>query len=161
MLVKNGTAFIGGRFARADVRVENGKIAQIGDLQPREGEDVRSAAGLYVLPGFVDIHIHAYAGADCMRGENDVRRMSEGLLETGVAAFMPTTMSAPIEATHRALESIQRVKDHPCGKGAAVLGAHMEAPFLCEKYKGAQVGECLMNPTVEAYEAMTRGTDCV
>ena len=37
MLVKNGTAFIGGRFARADVRVENGKIAQIGDLQPREG----------------------------------------------------------------------------------------------------------------------------
>ena len=161
MLVKNGTAFIGGRFARADVRVENGKIAQIGDLQPREGEDVRRGAGLYVLPGFVDIHIHAYAGAECMRGENDVRRMSEGLLETGVAAFMPTTMSAPIEATHRALESIQWVKDHPCGKGAAVLGAHMEAPFLCEKYKGAQLGECLMNPTVEAYEAMTRGTDCV
>lgn len=77
---------------------------------------MRSAAGLYVLPGFVDIHIHAYAGADCMRGENDVRRMSEGLLETGVAAFMPTTMSAPIEATHRALESIQRVKDHPAGR---------------------------------------------
>ena len=45
--------------------------------------------------------------------------------------------------------------------GAAVLGAHMEAPFLCEKYKGAQLGECLMNPSVEAYEAMTRGTDCV
>lgn len=42
-----------------------------------------------------------------------------------------------------------------------MLGAHMEAPFLCEKYKGAQLGECLMNPTVEAYEAMTRGTDCV
>ena len=95
MLVKNGTAFIGGHFTRADVRVENGKIAQIGDLQPREGEEIRSAAGLYVLPGLVDIHIHAYAGADCMRGEDDVRRMSEGLLKTGVAAFMPTTMSAP------------------------------------------------------------------
>ena len=161
MLVKNGTAFIGGHFARADVRVENGKIAQIGDLQPREGEEVRSAAGLYVLPGFVDIHIHAYAGADCMRGENDVRRMSEGLLQTGVAAFMPTTMSAPMGATNRALLGIQQVKDHPCEKGAAVLGAHMEAPFLCEQYKGAQLGECLMNPTVEAYETMTRGTDCV
>lgn len=44
-----------------------------------------AARRAYVLPGFVDIHIHAYAGADCMRGENDVRRMSEGLLETGVA----------------------------------------------------------------------------
>ena len=108
MLVKNGTAFIGGHFTRADVRVENGKIAQIGDLQPREGEEIRSAAGLYVLPGLVDIHIHAYAGADCMRGEDDVRRMSEGLLKTGVAAFMPTTMSAPIEATNRALRAIRR-----------------------------------------------------
>ena len=161
MLVKNGTAFIGGHFTRADVRVENGKIAQIGDLQPREGEEIRSAAGLYVLPGLVDIHIHAYAGADCMRGEGDVRRMSEGLLKTGVAAFMPTTMSAPIEATNRALRAIQAVRDMPCEKGAAVLGAHMEAPFLCEKYTGAQLGECLMNPSVEAYEAMTRGTDCV
>ena len=96
-----------------------------------------------------------------MRGEDDVRRMSEGLLKTGVAAFMPTTMSAPIEATNRALRAIQAVRDMPCEKGAAVLGAHMEAPFLCEKYKGAQLGECLMNPSVEAYEAMTRGTDCV
>ncbi len=60
---------------------------------------------------------------------------------------MPTTMSAPIEATNRALLGIQAVKDMPCEKGAAVLGAHMEAPFLCEKYKGAQLGECLMNPT--------------
>ena len=121
MLVKIGTAFIGGHFTRADVRVENGKIAQIGDLQPREGEEIRSAAGLYVLPGLVDIHIHAYAGADCMRGEDDVRRMSEGLLKTGVAAFMPTTMSAPIEATNRALRAIQAVRDMPCEKGAAVL----------------------------------------
>ena len=74
--------------------------------------------GLYVLPGLVDIHIHAYAGADCMRGEDDVRRMSEGLLKTGVAAFMPTTMSAPIEATNRALRAIQAVRDMPCEKGA-------------------------------------------
>lgn len=66
-----------------------------------------------MLPGLVDIHIHAYAGADCMRGESDVRRMSEGLLKTGVAAFMPTTMSAPIEATNRALRAIQAVRDVP------------------------------------------------
>lgn len=32
MLVKNGTAFIDGGFVRADVRVEAGKIAEIGEL---------------------------------------------------------------------------------------------------------------------------------
>lgn len=161
MLVKNGTAFIDGGFVRADVRIEAGKIAEIGELSARTGEEVRDAAGLFVLPGFVDIHIHAYAGADCMRGEADVRRMSEGLLKTGVAAFVPTTMSAYPEETNRALLGIQAVKDHPCEHGAAVLGAHMEAPFLCPKYKGAQLEECLCLPTVEAYETMTRGVDCV
>ena len=161
MLVKNGTAFIDGGFVRADVRVEAGKIAEIGELSVQAGEEVRDAAGLFVLPGFVDIHIHAYAGADCMRGEADVRRMSEGLLKTGVAAFVPTTMSAYPEETNRALLGIQAVKDKPCEHGAAVLGAHMEAPFLCPKYKGAQLEECLCLPTVEAYETMTRGVDCV
>lgn len=161
MLVKNGTAFIGGRFVRSDVRIENGRISQIGDLTERPGEAVRSAAGMYVLPGFVDIHIHAFGGADCMRGENDVRRMSEGLIDTGVAAFVPTTMSAFPKETHAALSGIQAVKDRPCARGAAVLGAHMEAPFLAPKYKGAQLGECLRLPTAEAYEEMTHGLDCV
>ena len=54
MLVKNGTAFIGGRFARADVRVENGKIAQIGDLQPREGEDVVAIREVLIAGGLLD-----------------------------------------------------------------------------------------------------------
>ena len=161
MLVKNGTAFIGGHFVKSDVRIENGKIAQIGDLEARPDEEVRNAAGQYVLPGFVDIHIHAFGGADCMRGEDHVRRMSEGLLKTGVAAFCPTTMSAFHPETHKALVDIQAVKDHPCAHGAAVLGAHMEAPFLAVPKKGAQRGECLEMPSVEAYEDMTRGIDCV
>lgn len=161
MLVKGGTAFVDGAFAQADVRMENGRIAQIGALAPQAGEAVYDAAGLYVLPGFVDIHIHAFGGADCMRGEGDVRRMSSGLLETGVAAFMPTTMSAPADKTHQALCGIQAVMDRPQPRGAAVLGAHMEAPFLSAAYKGAQLGECLLAPDIGAYEEMTRGLDCV
>ena len=113
ILVKNGTAFAGGAFTRADVRIRDGKIAEVGALSPMPGEDVRDCTGLYVLPGFVDIHIHAYGGADCMRGEEDVRRMSRGLLETGVAAFMPTTMSAYPKETHEALCGIQAVVDRP------------------------------------------------
>lgn len=161
MLVKNGTAFVDGAFVRADVRLENGRIVQIGQLAAQAGEETRDAAGLYVLPGFVDIHIHAFGGADCMRGENDVRRMSSGLLETGVAAFMPTTMSAPMDKTHQALRGIQAVKDGPQRRGAAVLGAHMEAPFLAPGHKGAQLGECLRLPDIAAYDEMTRGLDCV
>lgn len=161
MLVKNGNAFVNGAFVRADVRIENGKITEVGTLEAQAGEEIRDAEGLYVLPGFVDIHIHAFGGADCMRGEEHVRRMSAGLIETGVAAFVPTTMSAYEEETHAALASIQAVMDKPEARGAAVLGAHMEAPFLALRYKGAQLGECLVPPSVEAYDKMVRGLDCV
>ena len=161
MLVKNGNAFVRGAFVRADVRIEDGKITEVGQLEAKAGEEIRDAEGLYVLPGFVDIHIHAFGGADCMRGEEHVRRMSAGLIETGVAAFVPTTMSAYEEETHAALASIQAVMDKPEPRGAAVLGAHMEAPFLALRYKGAQLGECLVPPSVEAYDKMVRGLDCV
>ena len=96
-----------------------------------------------------------------MRGEEDVRRMSRGLLSTGTAAFMPTTMSAGIQETNAALRGIQAVCDAQEAGGAAVLGAHMEAPFLNVSYKGAQRGECLLTPSPEAYEEMTAGTRCV
>ena len=161
MLVKNGVCFADGRFTSADVRLHGGKIAAVGQLEAEPGEEVQDAAGLFVLPGFVDIHIHAFGGADCMRGEADVRRMSDGLLETGVAAFVPTTMSAWPEQTYEALCSIQAVMDRPQPRGAAVLGAHMEAPFLSPKYKGAQLEACLSLPSAEAYEAMVRGLSCV
>ena len=161
MLVKNGVAFIDGRFTRADVRLAAGRIAEIGELAPLPGEEIRDAAGLYVLPGFVDIHIHAFGGYDCMRGEDDVRAMSEGLLQTGVAAFAPTTMSAWPDETREALKGIQAVMDKPCARGAAVLGAHMEAPFLSPAHKGAQLAECLQMPSVQAYEKMAGGLHCV
>ncbi len=161
MLVKNGIAFVDGKLTAADVRLENGKIAEVGALEAKAGEEVRDASGLYVLPGFVDIHIHAFGGADCMRSEDDVRRMSDGLLKTGVAAFVPTTVSAFPEETYQALKGVQAVMDEPQACGAAVLGAHMEAPFLEVKYKGAQRGECLIPPSVEAYDGMVRGLNCV
>ena len=161
MLIASGTAFVDGALRRMDVRVVNGRIAEVGELSAQPGEEVRDAAGKYVLPGFVDIHIHAYGGADCMRGENDVRRMSRGLLDTGVAAFVPTTMSAWPSETYEALAGIQAVMDRPEARGAAVLGAHMEAPFLAPAFKGAQLGECLREPSVEAYMEMVRDLRCV
>ena len=161
MLIRNGTVFAEDRFIKEDVRLQNGRITEVGQLSPLPDEEVRDAEGLYVLPGFVDIHIHGYGGADCMRGEEDVRRMSRGLLQTGVAAFCPTTMSAWPSETRSALTSIRKVMQAPEAEGACVLGAHMEAPFLNVKYKGAQLGECLQMPSEEAYEAMAGGLGCV
>ena len=161
MLIRNGWVFLDGEFAKADVRLNDSLISEVGTLLPSPGEDVRDCSGLFVLPGFVDIHIHGYGGADCMRGEEDVRRMARELRKTGIAAFVPTTMSAGTVETRAALSSIQAVCDQQETEGAAVLGAHMEAPFLAPEYKGAQRGECLLPPSASSYEELTRGISCV
>lgn len=161
MLITGGHVFLDGQFIDTDIRIENDLVTAVGCLDMLPGEDVYAADGQYVLPGFVDIHIHGCMGADCMRGAQDVRTMSRALAATGTAAFVPTTMSATIQETNRALQGIRQVMDAPETEGAAVLGAHMEAPFLNPARKGAQRGDCLLVPDMEAYRAMTGQTDCV
>lgn len=140
------------------VRLENGCIAAIGnDLAPTEGETVLDVLGDYLLPGFVDVHIHAYRGQDTMQGESAVRAMSRELYDAGVAAFLPTTMSATADATRHAVAGIRAVMDAPEKRGARVLGAHMEAPFLNPAKAGAQLAECLTLPDWEAFLTMTGG----
>ena len=140
------------------VRLEAGCIAQIGaEIAPKAAETVVDLGGDYLLPGFVDVHIHAYKGCDAMQGEAAVRHMSRGLYDAGVAAFLPTTMSAFPEETRAAVQGVRAVMKQPEQRGAKVLGAHMEAPFLNPKKCGAQRAECLCNPDWEAFLAMTDG----
>lgn len=152
MVIRNATAFLDGRFVQnTDVRVVNGVVAEVGAaLAAAPGEDVLEADGQYLLPGFVDVHIHAYRGHDTMEGEQAVRHMSRGLYQEGVAAFLPTTMSASVPDTQHAMAGIQAVMRNPEARGARVLGAHMEAPFLADGKCGAQVKSHFMDPSMDA-----------
>ena len=138
--------------------LRDGRIAETGkDLRAEGREQETDLGGDFLLPGFVDVHIHAYGGRDTMEGEDAVRAMSRELRKLGVAAFCPTTMSADPEETLRAVRGIRAVMDRPEPAGAAVLGAHMEAPFLQESKAGAQRKEFFLDPSMEALEKLTGG----
>lgn len=140
------------------LRLEKGCIAAIGpELIPRADEAVLDLRGDYLLPGFVDVHIHACKGSDAMQGETAVRRMARDLYALGVAAFLPTTMSAPPEETRGAVAGVLAVMNRPEPQEARVLGAHMEAPFLNPDKCGAQRAECLCPPDWAAFLDMVDG----
>ena len=159
MLILNAAVLNGKEPARnCGVRVRDGKIAETGTgLRLEAGEAVKDLGGDFLLPGFVDVHIHAFGGYDTMQGEEAVRAMSRALLRLGVAAFCPTTMSADPEETRRAIAGIRAVMDRPEPAGARVLGAHMEAPFLQESKAGAQRKEFFTDPSMEKLEQLTGG----
>ena len=159
MLIVNAVVFDGREFRKGlHLRLEGGVIVETGEfLSPGEGEEVLDLGGDFLLPGFVDVHIHAFRGHDTMDGEEAVRAMSRDLAGLGVAAFCPTTMSASPEETKNALRGIRRVIERPEENGARILGAHMEAPFLQEERAGAQRKEFFRDPSWEDFLWMTDG----
>jgi len=159
MLIRNATAFVGGRFcAGVEVRVHNGRVHEVGQgLSNGLYEDAIDLGGDFLLPGFVEVHIHGYRDHDAMQGEAAVRTMSRDLFRMGVAAFCPTTMSTSVQDTAAAVQGISRVMLQPEHHGARVLGAHMEAPFLAPERCGAQVREHFALPDMERFMALCGG----
>ena len=148
MLITNSTVFTGKIFLTGlDIRLGNGIITETGKgLNADPGEVSIDLEGDYLLPGFVDVHIHAFRGYDTMRGEANIRNMSRELARAGTGAFCPTTMSGPEKDTATVLAGIRSVIERPERNGARVLGAHMEAPFLSPGKAGAQMKQYFADP---------------
>src|SRR5688572_15963685 len=54
----------GAPLRRADVRFDNGTIAEIGDVKPQSNDRVIDATGLVLAPGVIDAHNHSTEGLD-------------------------------------------------------------------------------------------------
>jgi N-acetylglucosamine-6-phosphate deacetylase len=106
--------------------------------------EIIDAKNGFVVPGFINEHIHGCAGADTMDEEDTALAvMQKALPATGVTSFVPTTMTYDRGRIERALERIRKAKSNA---GAQILGAHMEGPFISEAYKGSQEGKHIMPP---------------
>lgn len=151
MLIINAKAYLDGVFVYPTcVRIEGGTVQAVAaDLSPLPGEKVLDLQGDALLPGFVDVHIHGYKAHDTMEGEESIRCMSRDLYEQGVAAFLPTTMSASDAETLQAVDGARAVMAVPEARGAKVLGVHMEAPFLTREKAGAQRKRYFCDPSME------------
>ncbi len=157
MIIQNATVYMNGHFTPGlSLRLEEGLIQAIdSQITPGENEKVIDCNGDYIIPGFVDVHIHGFRGKDTMYGEDAVRFIARELKGQGVAAFLPTTMSASAQDTKATLKAITQVKNNRDPFSAHVLGAHMEAPFMDLSKKGAQRGEFFVNPSNQAYQDFT------
>lgn len=153
LILRGAKVLIEGVFEDRDVAVENGIIAEIG--KNLKGE-IMNISG-YLLPGLIDEHIHGIFGNDTMYGEEAVIAMSRQLVKHGVTGFLPTTMNAGIEETHKAVMGVKKAMQAQPEDGAVIIGAHMEGPFLGEKYKGAQDAKANLLPGKENFEKLTDG----
>ena len=114
--------------------------------QPPAGAEIIDARGLYVSPGFIDVHIHGYLGEDASDGSPEgLVRMARGIVKNGVTSFLPTTMTVPLPQLRAAFAAIRACMGRETG-GAQILGCHAEGPFINAKKKGAQAEAAILPP---------------
>ncbi len=131
---------------------DNGIIAEVSPLRtsPARADDL-DASGLWVLPGFVDVHVHGGGGADFMHGTTDaVRQIARTHTRFGTTGLLATTLTASREATDRAIAAAREVQETEPGDGEArVLGVHLEGPYICPARRGAQPESFVRLPDIE------------
>lgn len=136
---------------------DGGKISYAG---PSRGEtpDLTHANG-YIVPGYVDIHVHGSNGYDVMDGTTDaVQGIARSLATYGVTSFLATTLTASIERLHEVLESCKRAARGDA-HGAELIGVHLEGPWINPKHKGAQNGSHVIGPSLEDAAALLHTGD--
>jgi N-acetylglucosamine-6-phosphate deacetylase len=122
------------------VVIEDGRIADLiaGPREVGPGEERHDLRGHFVVPGFIDVHVHGVLGVDVMDDDAAVRKVARHLPQFGVTAFCPTSVACSPEALASFLASVGAARMDRDPDAARVLPAHLETGFINPDYCGAQ-----------------------
>ena len=145
MIIKNGLVFdLKKGFVERELCTDKNLIAETST-----DDIVIDAADCYVIPGLIDVHFHGAVGEDFSDATAEgLQKIADFELSEGVTYICPAGMTllepqlteiCKTTAAHRAKNP----------KGAEVVGAHLEGPFLSMAKKGAQNGDFLHDPDVD------------
>lgn len=127
------------------VVTNEGKIIDICENFDDSTAEIIDCGGLYLSPGFVDIHVHGGGNKSAMSEDyRDIIDMAEAHLKYGTTSIAPTTLAAPVEQLKKVTLSIKKAAEE--SKSSTILGVHYEGPYISKKYKGAQSEDNILNP---------------
>ena len=147
------------------VQVEKGVITYVGSTA---GAPTDSAAlsntiqgnGSYVLPGFIDVHVHGGMLEDfsvpSQKGFDAITKLH---CSQGTTSMLATSMTMPKEVIDEILEEVNTYIHHDMPY-AQLVGVHLEGPFISPKWPGSQNPAHIVPPSrewVEAWETQYPG----
>lgn len=132
---------------------ENGKIKGITAEKP-PADQYFDYAEQYVLPGFIDMHVHGGFGFDFSNADaNGFKAAVECHAKHGTTTILPTVTSGKVEDIEAALQVFQSFKEQN-NVPVTVAGVHLEGPYFSPAQCGAQDAAVITAPKAEDYERL-------
>ncbi len=135
-----------------EVVISGGQIAAV-DPIGAPADDVLELGSSWLVPGYIDAHVHGGGGAQCNTTDPDeVAAVARFHADHGTTGLVATTVAAPVDEICVALDAISRCADAP--SGVTVLGAHLEGPFLSRERPGAMDPSLFLDPDAEVLQRL-------
>ena len=118
------------------------------------GAAVIDARGGWIVPGFVDIHVHGGDGADYMDGTAEaVKTVNRAHLRRGTTTIFPTTTTGSPAQVRRMLDACLEVqRSWSSAGGARIAGVHLYGPYFAEKKVGCHSVSGRRDPAAGEYD---------
>lgn len=136
--------FLKDAYIRFDKQIE--AMGPMADLIISATDQIVRVDRKVIVPGFIDVHTHGAYGYDTMDGNTqDVVNMVHGQISEGITSVFPTTMTQSVENISNAMVAINEASEQE----PAIMGVHLEGPFINPHFKGAQPEQYIIAPSKE------------
>ena len=115
------------------IAFDDGVIVDMGRGRPpaEAPGSVQVLGDALITPGFIDLQCNGIGRDDLATAdEPGWQRIAASLARHGTTAYCGTLISAALESYEEPLAHAQVLRDAPSASGAALLGVHLEGPFL-------------------------------
>lgn len=137
------------------VLVAAGRIDAVGsatDLQTSPDYLEIDARHFIIAPGYIDGQTHGGNGSDFMESSPEqIAGIMGWIASSGVTGAMPTIATSSLDDQLNYIRNLRQVQqeDPP---GAAILGIHLEGPYISREHHGAQPSAFIREPSIPEIE---------